>query len=473
MSSFPPFAWIASRIKNKILFSVLVVFTLVYGATLSITYSSSRDDLLAAAMMEAESTAETLALTLYRTFELGNEDDIRNIQTHLLSYKRIKSNLLEVNVIVPSLEIQNSTNDDNLFTTVQGEIYTMAIANMDTTILDLDAVAEPMIHIVYPVSARTGTQKARPTGAIEMKFSLVDQFKILARLRVITAIAGIVIVVAIAVVITIISHSITRPIQNLYTGMNAVDAEGDLGIQVPVISTDELGYLTSSFNEMINSVRISNERLVEMSSSSRRFVPEQFLRALGRGDITDVKLGDAILRDMSVFFMDIRGFTHMSQRMTAQENLMFLNSLLQRILPSIEENDGFIDKYMGDAIMALFEDPNDALRAAVDLRQQVHAFNVEHTEGDVDVGIGINSGELILGTMGTAGRIDTTVIGSTVNVASRLESLTKEFKVPIIIAESVYEALSEQTRAELETRELGPVKIRGIDVEVNLFGVMG
>jgi class 3 adenylate cyclase len=123
--------------------------------------------------------------------------------------------------------------------------------------------------------------------------------------------------------------------------------------------------------------------------------------------------------------------------------------------------------------MALFEDPDDALNAAIDLRREVLAFNQERAEGDVDVGIGINSGELILGTMGTSGRIDTTVIGSTVNVASRLESLTKEFKVPIIIAESVFEALSQETLAGLDTRELGPTKIRGIDEEMNLFGVAG
>lgn len=255
--------------------------------------------------------------------------------------------------------------------------------------------------------------------------------------------------------------------------MNTVDEEGNLDVQVPVISRDEVGYLTSSFNQMIDSVRVSNEKLVEMATSSRRFVPEQFLSALGRGDITDVRLGDAILKDMSVFFMDIRGFTDMSQRMTAQENLKFLNSLLERILPSIEDNHGFVDKYMGDSIMALFEDPDDALLAAVDLRREVLAFNQARAEGDVDVGIGINSGELILGTMGTSGRIETTVIDSTVNVASRLESLTKELKVPIIIAETVYEALSENTRAELDTRELGPTKIRGIDREMNLFGVTG
>ncbi len=485
MSSFPLYDRIAGRIKNKILSSVLFVFIVLYGATLSVTYSSSKADLLKAAAEEAQSTAETLALTFWRYTELGNDSDIRNIQSYLYGLQKIinrrraetsdsTSVLLEVNVINADLVIQNSTIDDNLFTTVEGDIYRKAIANIPTPPqLVTDKGEVPFVRIVYPVTGDAGRERVVASGAIELKLSIERQFHALERLRTRTAIAGVVILLAITVVITIISHSITKPIQNLYAGMNAVDEEGDLEVQVPVISKDELGYLTSSFNHMIDSVRVSNEKLVEMVTSSRRFVPEQFLSALGRSDITDVKLGDAILRDMSVFFMDIRGFTDMSQRMTAEENLTFLNSLLERILPPIEDNHGFVDKYMGDSIMALFEDPDDALYAAVDLRREVLAFNQARTEGDVDVGIGINSGELILGTMGTSGRIDTTVIGSTVNVASRLESLTKEFKVPIIIAESVYETLSEDTRAGLETQELGPTKIRGIDQEMNLFGVTG
>ena len=468
MMSVPMYNWIAGRIKNKILFSVLAVFVIVYGTTLGVTYSSSKDDLLKAAIDEAQSTAETLALTLWRNYEF--ENDAFAIQSYLHGYERIKSdNLLEVNVFDRSLEILSSTTDENLGMTVAGEMYEMAIDNTPTTALVMEPREEPFIHIAFPVSAEAG-KKNRATGAIEMKFSLKRQFHSLARLRVITAIAGIVILVAITVVITIISQSITRPIQNLYAGMNRVDEEGDLRVQVPVTSKDEVGYLTSSFNHMINTVGLSNEKLVEMISSSRRFVPKQFLSALGRRDIADVRLGDAILRNMSVFFMDIRGFTDMSQRMTAEENLTFLNSLLLRILPAIEENDGFIDKYMGDAIMALFEKPDDALRAAIALRREVLAFNEEGGTG-IDVGIGINSGELILGTMGTTSRIDTTVIGSTVNVASRLESLTKEFEVPIIVSQAVYGALSETTRVELTTKELGPVKLRGIDEEIELIGV--
>ena len=213
-----------------------------------------------------------------------------------------------------------------------------------------------------------------------------------------------------------------------------------------------------------------------MMASSRRFVPDQFLIALGKNDITDVRLGDASLRNTTVLFMDIRNFTDMSERMSADENLLFLNSLLENMLPAIEQHCGFIDKYMGDAVMALFPDqPDNALLAAIALRKGMAVYNRAREEGGypkIEVGVGINSGELILGTLGSASRIDTTVIGSTVNIAARLEKLTKEYGVPIILPEEVFLAMDHSTRDPVSTRSLGSVKIRGIEKEMRLIGVL-
>ena len=102
--------------------------------------------------------------------------------------------------------------------------------------------------------------------------------------------------------ILLLSKSITRPIQNLYDGMNLVD-EGDLNVQLSMVSKDEIGYLTSRFNHMIDSVRVSNEKIVSMVESSQRFVFAEFLHALGKDDITYVSLGDATVRNMTVLFM--------------------------------------------------------------------------------------------------------------------------------------------------------------------------
>ncbi len=463
--------WLALRIKNKILFSVLTVFVLIYGATLSYTYNRTREDLLQAAVAEALSTTRVLALTLYRNYEI--EHDVREIQSYVFAAGKYKSSLIEINVLDRELTYVSSTDEDKLLERAVGQTYSDALANTSHIELVLDAVP-PHINIVYPVSAGVGVDNY-VTGAVEIRSSLHAQFSYLDSMRTNTLVAGAAILLAIALVITLISHSITRPIQHLYAGMEKAN-EGDLHIQVPVVSGDEIGYLTTTFNHMIGSIRVSNEKIVAMMESSRRFVPEPFLSALGRSDITDVQLGDAILRDMTVFFLDIRGFTNMSERMSAHETLVFLNSLMERVLPAISRNGGFIDKFIGDAVMALFPArPDDALLAAIELRGYMADFNRERA-GDggvaIDLGIGINSGELILGTLGSTQRIDTTVIGNTVNIASRLESLTKEHKVPIILPEAVFLSMDSQTRERVNYRDLGPVEIRGIAAPVRLVGVL-
>ena len=179
-----------------------------------------------------------------------------------------------------------------------------------------------------------------------------------------------------------------------------------------------------------------------MLDSVSRFVPTQFLNFLGRESIIDIGLGDAVQKDFSVLFTDIRSFTTLSEKMSALENFKFLNSYLQKMGPLIHANNGFIDKFIGDAIMALFpKSPDEALTAAIAMRQDLSKYNVTRRERNyevIEMGIGIHSGSLMLGTVGSKSRLDTTVIGDTVNLASRLESMTKTFKIPIMISDAVY-----------------------------------
>ena len=470
-----PFArlpdWFAQRIKTKILVSVLLVFIAIYGATLSYVYIHIKKDLLRSAVQDALSTTQILALILYRNYEI--ETDAREIQTYILAPKKYKSNLLEINVLDRDLTIVSSTNEDKLFETAAGQRYADALDNSSSIRL-LSQVPEPFISIVFPVSASlAGDNYVR--GVVEIEFSLQDQFEYLASIRLNTLGAGLAIVLGIVAVITLISQSITRPIRGLYRGMEEVN-RGDLDIRVPVVSRDEIGYLTTTFNHMVGSIKVSNEKILAMMESSRRFVPGQFLSALGKDDITDVELGDGTLRDMTVLFMDIRGFTNMSERMPADENLAFLNALLKSILPAVENHGGFVDKYMGDAVLALFpERPDSALVAAIDLRQRLANFNRREAAGGrpaIDVGVGINSGELILGTLGSVNRIDTTVIGNIVNIASRLEKLTKDYQIPIILPEAIFLAMDAATRAGTQIQSLGPVQIRGIKQEMRLTGIL-
>ena len=168
----------------------------------------------------------------------------------------------------------------------------------------------------------------------------------------------------------------------------------------------------------------------ELTDAYGRFVPHQFLNLLGYESIIDVNLGDQVQQEMSVLFADIRDFTTLSETMTPQENFNFINAYLSRMEPAITSNNGFIDKYIGDAIMALFSDfADDAVKAGIAMLNILTNYNEDRQRVGyipIQIGIGINSGSLMLGTVGGKSRMDSTVISDAVNLASHIEGLTKD-----------------------------------------------
>jgi len=181
------------------------------------------------------------------------------------------------------------------------------------------------------------------------------------------------------------------------------------------------------------------ERLGTIAEAYSRFVPREFLTLLGIEDIRKVEVGQQVERKMTILFADIRDFTALSESMSPQENFNFLNSYLVQMEPVIAAHGGFIDKYIGDGIMALFPDsPDAALRCALAMLERLDAYNRGRERAGyspIKIGIGINTGIVILGTIGGASRMDGTVIGDAVNLAARLERLTKEYRVSILISE--------------------------------------
>lgn len=207
------------------------------------------------------------------------------------------------------------------------------------------------------------------------------------------------------------------------------------------------------------------------SDAARRFVPKEFLDILGRSALTDVQLGDHVARSMTIFFSDIRDFTLLSERLTPQQNFNFLNSYLRQVTPVVRAHHGFVDKYIGDAIMALFpREPLDALKAAVELQQQVVRYNAGRLAAGyvpISIGIGLHHGDLILGTIGEEERLQTTVIADAVNVASRIEGLTKVFGTGLLISGAIVDALPDDHGFKL--RGLGAVKAKGKSKSVNIY----
>ncbi|MEG4497389.1 adenylate/guanylate cyclase domain-containing protein [Microcoleus sp. F10-C6] len=211
----------------------------------------------------------------------------------------------------------------------------------------------------------------------------------------------------------------------------------------------------------------------DLTDAYGRFVPHQFLHLLGYESIIDVNLGDQVQQEMSVLFADIRDFTTLSETMTPQENFKFINAYLSRMEPAITSNNGFIDKYIGDAIMALFSDyADDAVKAGIAMLNILNDYN-EHRQRvgyiPIQIGIGINSGSLMLGTVGGKSRMDSTVISDAVNLASRIEGLTKDYCVPLLISQQTLERL--RNPADYAIRIVDKVQVKGKSQYVVVYEV--
>ena len=204
---------------------------------------------------------------------------------------------------------------------------------------------------------------------------------------------------------------------------------------------------------------------------AQRFVPREFLQLLARKSLRDVRLGDHVERQMTVFFTDIRSFTNLSESMSPRDNFKFLASFLRNVTPIVRQAGGFVDKYLGDGVLALFPgEPAQAVLAATQVQRQIARYNHGRRLAgyrQVRVGIGLHYGTLMLGTIGTVDQMQTTVISDAVNVASRLEGMTKTFDINVVVSGSVVAALPADHPFKL--RGLGSVTAKGKTESVEVF----
>lgn len=234
-------------------------------------------------------------------------------------------------------------------------------------------------------------------------------------------------------------------------------------------------FLFQRFSGHVISMERNRLRQLHAGKKYRRFFPRSFLNHLGRADIDQVNLGDHILKRMSVMFVDIRNFTGLSERLTPLENFRFINGYLGRIGPVIRSHGGFIDKYIGDGILALFpgNECDDALKAAIDIQAFVKVYNSHRKNSGyppIRVGVGIHAGELMLGIIGESERLQGTVISDAVNLASRLEGLNKIYGSSIIISNEVLIRLRDIE--DYSFRILDRVRVKGKEKEVSVIEVM-
>jgi two-component system sensor histidine kinase ChiS len=186
-------------------------------------------------------------------------------------------------------------------------------------------------------------------------------------------------------------------------------------------------------------VKKRTAQLVQLNTAYQRFVPSEFLNLLKKESILEVELGDQIAQQMTVLFSDIRGWTTLSEDMTAQESFNFINAFLHRVSPVINAHRGFIDNFQGDGMMALFpKSADDAVQAAIAMHSVVADYNQERRQKGfqpIGIGVGLHIGDLMLGIIGNEDRMQGTVVADAVNLASRLEGLTRVYGSSISISE--------------------------------------
>jgi len=228
----------------------------------------------------------------------------------------------------------------------------------------------------------------------------------------------------------LVVRSVLAPIQQLRAGTERV-AVGDLDVRVPVLGTDETGALAGSFNEMVAGLA-ERERLREAFGA---FVdPEVAERVLAEGTMLEGEEAE-----VTVLFLDIRGFTAFAERATAREVVAELNRFYDVVVPVVAAHGGHANKFVGDGLLAVFGAPDHhadhadrGVAAALDVTRRVRAVYA----GALRIGIGVNSGTVVAGTVGGGGRVEFGVIGDTVNTAARVEALTRETGDPVLVTEA-------------------------------------
>jgi adenylate cyclase len=261
------------------------------------------------------------------------------------------------------------------------------------------------------------------------------------------------------------ARDVSEPVRQLAAHTEVI-ARPDYKTKIQLDRDDELGQLATALNRM--SDRLAEAEL-DRDLVNKGLSPQVAAEMRHHGEL------GGVLREVTILFADLRGFTTLSERLPPDQLLRLLNRCFERLVPEIESRGGIVDKFVGDEIMALFGTPqslpdaaDQALRAALGLRQALAALNRELADDDqpaIACGIGLNTAHVIAGNIGTAARLNYTVIGDGVNLAKRIESATRDLGVDLLVSESTLRAAHDR----YTTRDLGEITVKGRTAPVRVF----
>ncbi|MCL2806171.1 MAG: HAMP domain-containing protein [Treponema sp.] len=320
-----------------------------------------------------------------------------------------------------------------------------------------------------PIYNSKGEISAMFEVGLDMTGYEIGNAKLKRQVAIIVSVVCIIILLALSVLVSTIVKQLSvagKVLSNI--------ASGDRSARVHYVARDELGKVSHGLNSMAEELQGQFDRITRLNESTIRFVPIQFMEHLGVSDITKMKLGDNVQRDLSVLFFDIRYFSINSEMMTARENFVFINKILGVAGPIIRKHYGFVDKYIGDAAMALFANGIDAARAGIELYQTLvtdEETRVKIGVDGIDIGVGVHSGSVMMGIVGENERLSSTVISPNVNLASRVEGLSKQTGSGMLITRDTMNQLT-GNEEEFSYRFIGMVQAAGVNEVVGLFDML-
>ena len=333
-------------------------------------------------------------------------------------------------------------------------------------IVDLNFGGEHFISYSFPLSTETGTVVALLQRSLDKELA---PYLRLERTYLILALAGLLISAALG---TWIARGVSKPVLQLAEGARKI-GEGDYTHRVQINQADEMGLLAASFNHMSKGLAERNQVRDLLGKVVSPAVAAELLRK-------DVTLGGEE-REVTILFSDLRNFTAMCEALSPQKMLGILNHYFTRMSAIVETHGGVVDKYVGDAMMALFgaplvnpDDVDRAMETALEMCDALDELNRQwHAEGrpTIGLGIGIHTDIVVAGNMGSQTRLNYTVIGDGVNLASRLQGLTKtpEYATRIIISRTTLA----KAKGRYQTRRLGEVAVKGKQKPTEIYALLG
>ena len=382
---------------------------------------------------------------------------------HLLDYSeeygtRFYSVANSYNYTIPFLEFYTS---DEYFS----DLYDGSVSSMS---LNSSGISKD--YFVYDAAIKDSNGKV--VAVFEVSTDNADYTNDIFKITVKCFLLMVILLVIIVTVISVLSYFNVKKIHKA-SEVVANIANGDFTTRVDKPGKDEVGEICKGVNDMADKLDTLFKEKDENEQFYYKFVPEQFKDLLHKSKFTDLSLGDAESVDLTVLFCDIRSFSISSEMMTAKENFEFINIIFGIAGPIIRKHNGFVDKYIGDAVMALFENADDAILCGEEMYKEI-VLNPETAKklevSSINVGIGIHTGMARIGIIGEEERMSGTVISNTVNMSSRLEGITKQYDNAMIISKDTLDRITDPER--INTRYLGMIQVAGVNEVKALYEVL-